>query len=297
MISQTWWSVGEFPLPEGWRWLEALEDSRSGFLAMLSDGRLIVICEDGVPNGEDVHPARGLELRERWRGRPNVGTGGHWGPDGWRALMTPPQRPANAELLGPLPGFLRALAPELRAIPLHLLTPNALPAAARARFHGAAAGTHPCLASAIGLSPGIAVVLDLDAAAQEAHYLGISLPVRLREILVHETAHALAACLFPYHLPAAEANRVRGEGHTMVWLRYCLHLVSRAGFVSEPLDAERVVRPEKYNLSPINQYIEALGTEPARARGVTFDYLLSCEPPAAFVRLWESDRRRATGAA
>jgi hypothetical protein len=133
-------------------------------------------------------------------------------------------------------------------------------------------------------------------------------------VLLHELAHVIAVaqevrCLTP---PAPALSRELTEGflldapircgagavvpwadHGAEFIRAALHLHARAERLGIAfLRSHLVVDCNARGLSETEAYAEALGSEPKRYEGWTFEDISNCRPPEAFVSLWRRDVRR-----
>jgi hypothetical protein len=216
-------------------------------------------------------------------------------------------------------GLVRLAAPELDDVPLYFVRQSGT-AFADAMLHGF---THPqldrWLRSDIGDAwegRGVAVVMndgDIDREPAEVRADVVA------ALALHEVGHALAdgwatrraeareptqeevARIVP--LAAAHAREPDAapeetgltlvsdfDGHDDRWVRAALHLRARLEARGIYIPSSRVIG-NRWGLQNPFAYQGALADEPAELADLTFEALLARPAPAAFVELWEEDRR------
>jgi len=78
-----------------------------------------------------------------------------------------------------------------------------------------------------------------------------------------------------------------GHGHSFI--RIALHLCHRAQQTGVDVRPTAICAGHRYGLSHASLYLEALGDEPARCAGMSFQDIKSFKPPRAFSHLWTVD--------
>lgn len=78
-------------------------------------------------------------------------------------------------------------------------------------------------------------------------------------------------------------------GHEASFIRIALHLVHRASVAGFDTKPTGIVHSQRYGLSLMSHYADALDDEPQRLATLTFREIRGIEPPETFQRLWQAD--------
>jgi hypothetical protein len=153
--------------------------------------------------------------------------------------------------------------------------------------------------------PGRIVVFDMEGIKQDCDNLRRA----VLQVLLHELAHCLpvpvqtkdrepstisrlADILAHKQFVAAPVQPTIAGDHGGPFVRRCVHVWHRALWAGFHANIWSICAGGRYGLAHAYDYIEALADEPLRLRGETFASIEEIEPPAAFSRLWDSDKQK-----
>lgn len=149
---------------------------------------------------------------------------------------------------------------------------------------------------------GFAMVLD-DTGAELCHVNGLEQLPTILGIVVHEAGHYLESESCPVREgPAAvrrnstpTMQRYHGTDHGLRFVRSTLHLWNRCQSAL-PFDVDHCrCAGDRYRMSPVRDYVNALGSELITRRGESIVGILKSQPPSAAMDLFESDLSRRRG--
>lgn len=219
------------------------------------------------------------------------------------------------------PEFLRALADDLRTVPVYIDDLADVPP--KYRFQHAQAITASWLdlslrdyhegrgdwqgrgAQVVTDRAGIMAELVQDCGGDEV-LADEMFDDRVRDILVHELGHVLdkGLCLadaVPARVQLSQqrlaayckapppVEPVPWVGHGLSWIRVTLHLVWRAQELGHDVALPTACNTSHYSLSPVLAYQNVLGDEPERLAHERFSTINTIDPPLPFVRLFKAD--------
>jgi hypothetical protein len=128
------------------------------------------------------------------------------------------------------------------------------------------------------------------------HELAHTLPFRIADYFTPLSAQEETECRAAFTEFVAEPVDRSGRfpkwvsTHGKDFIRVALHLWWRAALLGHFVDLQELgVGGRGYDLSPVDWYFSALGSEPVRMQRQSFGEILATEPPTLFSNLWIGD--------